>query len=163
DAAVFEPGVDFKWRNDTTNPVFIWSWSGDTSLTIDVWGIPTGRTVVISDAVQRNFVHPAADQPADPAYPPGAFVDGRDAFRTRTAPPRGHPRRPAPRDRPARAPASQGPLRRSRRPRTRPNSVASARFAPPTRRDHRGPCRDRVRDPREAGSVRDARSRLRAR
>ena len=84
DAAVFEPGVDFKWRNDTTNPVFIWSWSGDTSLTIDVWGIPTGRTVVISDAVQRNFVHPAADQPADPAYPPGAFVDGRDAFRTRT-------------------------------------------------------------------------------
>ena len=84
DAAVFEPGVDFKWRNDTANPVFIWSWSGDTSLTIDVWSIPTGRTVVVSDAVQRNFVHPAADQPADPAYPVGVSVDGRDVFRTRT-------------------------------------------------------------------------------
>ena len=84
DAAVFEPGVDFKWRNDTANPVFIWSWSGDTSLTIDTWSIPTGRTVVISDALQKNFVHPAADQLADPAFPKGVSVDGRDAFRTRT-------------------------------------------------------------------------------
>ena len=84
DAAVFEPGVDFKWRNDTANPVFIWSWSGDTSLTIDTWSIPTGRTVVISDAIQTNFVHPPADQPADPAFPKGVSVDGRDVFRTRT-------------------------------------------------------------------------------
>ncbi|TMC42115.1 MAG: hypothetical protein E6J23_12050 [Chloroflexi bacterium] len=84
DAAVFEPGVDFKWRNDTANPVFIWSWSGATSLTIDTWSIPTGRTVVISEASQRNFVHPAADQPADPAFPKGVSVDGRDVFRTRT-------------------------------------------------------------------------------
>jgi vancomycin resistance protein YoaR len=84
DAAVFSPGVDFKWRNDTSNPVFIFSWSGDTSLTIDVWGIPTGRTVVISDPVQRNFVHPPADQPADPAFPAGVSVDGRDVWRTRT-------------------------------------------------------------------------------
>ena len=64
--------------------MFIWSWSGDTSLTIDVWSIPTGRTVIVSDAVQRNFVHPAADQPADPAFPVGVSVDGRDVFRTRT-------------------------------------------------------------------------------
>ena len=84
DAAVFEPGVDFKWRNDTQNPVFLWSWSGGTSLTFDVWGIPTGRTVVISDPVQRNFVNPAADQPADPAFPPGVSVAGRDVWRTRT-------------------------------------------------------------------------------
>jgi vancomycin resistance protein YoaR len=84
DAAVFSPGVDFKWRNDTDNPVFIYSWSGSTSLTIDVWGIPTGRTVVISDPVQRNFVLPAADQPADPAFPVGVSVAGRDVWRTRT-------------------------------------------------------------------------------
>jgi vancomycin resistance protein YoaR len=84
DAAVFEPGVDFKWRNDTQNPVFIYSWSGAASLTIDVWGIPTGRTVVVSDPVQRNFVHPPADQPADPAFPAGVSVDGRDVWRTRT-------------------------------------------------------------------------------
>ena len=84
DAAVFEPGVDFKWRNDTVNPVFIWSWSGDNFLTIDTWSIPTGRTVVISEATQKNFVHPPADQPADPAFPKGVSVDGRDVFRTRT-------------------------------------------------------------------------------
>jgi len=84
DAAVFEPGVDFKWRNDTANPVFIYSWSGDTWLKIDVWSIPTGRTVAVSAALQKNFVHPAADQPADPAFPRGVSVDGRDVFRTRT-------------------------------------------------------------------------------
>jgi vancomycin resistance protein YoaR len=84
DAAVFEPGVDFKWRNDTANPVFLWSWSDWTSVTIDVWGIPTGRTVVVSGATQRNFVQPAADQPADPHFPKGVTVAGRDVFKTRT-------------------------------------------------------------------------------
>jgi vancomycin resistance protein YoaR len=84
DAAVFDPGVDFKWRNDTANPVFIWSWSDWTSLTIDVWGIPTGRTVAVSAATQKNFVQPAADQPADPAFPKGVTVAGRDVFKTRT-------------------------------------------------------------------------------
>jgi vancomycin resistance protein YoaR len=84
DAAVFEPGVDFKWRNDTANPVFIYSWSGDTWLKIDVWTIPTGRTVAVSAPVQKNFVNPAADQPADPAFPRGVTVAGRDVFRTRT-------------------------------------------------------------------------------
>jgi len=84
DAAVFEPGVDFKWRNDTANPVFIYSWSDWTSLTIDVWGIPTGRTVAVSAATQKNFVQPAADQPADPAFPKGVTVAGRDVFKTRT-------------------------------------------------------------------------------
>jgi vancomycin resistance protein YoaR len=84
DAAVFEPGVDFKWRNDTANPVFLWSWNDWTSLTIDVWGIPTGRTVAVSGATQRNFVQPAADQPADPHFPRGVTVAGRDVFKTRT-------------------------------------------------------------------------------
>lgn len=84
DAAVFEPGVDFRWRNDTANPVFLWSWSDWTSITIDVWGIPTGRTTVLSGPTQKNFVQPAPDQPADPHFPKGAIVAGRDVFRTRT-------------------------------------------------------------------------------
>jgi vancomycin resistance protein YoaR len=84
DAAVFDPGVDFRWRNDTGNPVFLWSWSDWTSLTIDVWGIPTGRQVVLSAPLQRNFVQPAPDQPADPHFPKGVIVAGRDVFRTRT-------------------------------------------------------------------------------
>ena len=84
DAAVFEPGSDFRWRNDTANPVFLWSWSDWTSITIDVWGIPTGRTVVVSAPTQKNFVQPAADQPADPHFPKGVTVAGRDVFKTRT-------------------------------------------------------------------------------
>jgi vancomycin resistance protein YoaR len=84
DAAVFEPGVDFKWRNDTDAPVFLWSWNDATSVTFDVWSVPTGRSVVFSNAVQRNFVDVPADQPADPAFIPGSKVAGRDVIRTRT-------------------------------------------------------------------------------
>jgi len=84
DAAVFDPGVDLKWTNDTDAPVFLWSWNDATSVTFDVWSVPTGRTVVYSDAVQRNFVDVPADQPADPAFLPGAKVAGRDVIRTRT-------------------------------------------------------------------------------
>jgi vancomycin resistance protein YoaR len=84
DAAVFDPGVDFKWRNDTDSPVFLWSWVGATSVTFDVWGLPTGRTVTFSDAVQRNFVDVPASQAADPAFPKGYALRGRDVYRTRT-------------------------------------------------------------------------------
>jgi vancomycin resistance protein YoaR len=84
DAAVFDPGVDFKWRNDTATPVFVWSWVSDTSVTFDVWGLPTGRTVTFSDPLQRNFVEVPADQRADPAFPKGYALRGRDVYRTRT-------------------------------------------------------------------------------
>jgi len=84
DAAVFEPGVDFKWRNDTEAPVFLWSWNDVNSVSFDVWSVPTGRTVVFSAAVQSNFVDVPADQPADPAFIPGSKVAGRDVLRTRT-------------------------------------------------------------------------------
>jgi vancomycin resistance protein YoaR len=84
DAAVFEPGVDFKWKNDTQAPVFLWSWNDVNSVSFDVWSVPTGRTVVFSTAVQSNFVDVPADQPADPAFIPGSKVMGRDVIRTRT-------------------------------------------------------------------------------
>ena len=84
DAAVFDPGVDFKWKNDTATPVFVWSWVSDTSVTFDVWGLPTGRAVTFSDPVQRNFVEVPADQPADAAFPKGYALRGRDVYRTRT-------------------------------------------------------------------------------
>src|SRR6266851_5385610 len=84
DAAVFDPGVDFKWKNDTATPVFVWSWVSDTSVTFDVWGLPTGRTVTFTDPAQRNFVDVPADQPADPAFPKGYALRGRDVYRTRT-------------------------------------------------------------------------------
>ena len=84
DAAVFEPGVDFKWKNDTDAPVFLWSWNDATSLSFDVWSAPTGRTVSFSAAAQSRFVDVPADQPADPAFIPGSKVAGRDVVRTRT-------------------------------------------------------------------------------
>jgi vancomycin resistance protein YoaR len=84
DAAVFDPGVDFKWTNDTATPVFLWSWVSDTSVTFDVWGLPTGRTVTFSDPAQRNFVDVPRDQLADPAFPRGYAIRGRDVIRVRT-------------------------------------------------------------------------------
>jgi vancomycin resistance protein YoaR len=84
DAAVFDPGVDFKWKNDTDAPVFLWSWTDATSVTFDVWSVPTNRTVTFSNAVQSRFVDVPADQPADPAFIPGSKVMGRDVLRTRT-------------------------------------------------------------------------------
>ncbi len=84
DAAVFDPGVDFRWTNDTAAPVFLWSWTDATSVTFDVWSAPTGRTVSFSNAVQSRFVDVPADQPADPAFIPGSKVAGRDVVRTRT-------------------------------------------------------------------------------
>jgi len=84
DAAVFDPGVDLKWKNDTDAPVFLWSWTDATSVTFDVWSVPTGRTVTFSNAFQSRFVDVPADQPADPAFLPGAKVAGRDVVRTRT-------------------------------------------------------------------------------
>jgi vancomycin resistance protein YoaR len=84
DAAVFDPGVDFKWKNDTEAPVFLWSWTDATSVTFDVWSVPTGRTVTYSNAFQSRFVDVPADQPADPAFVPGSKVAGRDVVRTRT-------------------------------------------------------------------------------
>jgi hypothetical protein len=49
-----------------------------------VWSVPTNRTVVFSNPVQSRFVDVPADQPADPAFPPGVKVAGRDVVRTRT-------------------------------------------------------------------------------
>jgi vancomycin resistance protein YoaR len=84
DAAVFEPGVDFKWRNDTSYPVVIKAYPYAAALRFDLISVPSGRRVVIGDAVQSNLVSPAPDLPADPAYLPGAVVQGRDVTRSWT-------------------------------------------------------------------------------
>lgn len=84
DAAVFDPGLDFRWKNDTANPVFLWSWVSNLSVTFDVWGMPTGRTVTFGTPIQKNFVDVPADQPADPAFPKGYSLKGRDVISSRT-------------------------------------------------------------------------------
>jgi vancomycin resistance protein YoaR len=84
DAAVFDPGVDYRWKNDTQYPVLIKAYPYAAALRFDLVSVPTGRRVLIGDATQWNLKDPAPDQPADPAYPPGAVVQGRDVARTWT-------------------------------------------------------------------------------
>jgi len=84
DAAVFLPGSDFRWRNDTAYPVLIRAYPAAASVAFELFSIPTGRSVVLGDPVETNLTMPAKDQPADPAYPPGAFVQGRDVSRSWT-------------------------------------------------------------------------------
>jgi vancomycin resistance protein YoaR len=84
DAAVFEPGVDFRWKNDTQYPVLIKAYPAATALRFDLISVPSGRRVVIGDPVQWALTSPARNQPADPAYPPGAVVQGRDVSRSWT-------------------------------------------------------------------------------
>ncbi|MDO8563335.1 MAG: VanW family protein, partial [Candidatus Limnocylindria bacterium] len=84
DAAVFLPGSDFQWRNDTRYPVLIRARPANTSLAFDLYSVPTGRTVVVGEAIETNLTSPAKDQPADPAYPPGAVTQGRDVSRSWT-------------------------------------------------------------------------------
>ena len=81
DAAVFEPGVDMRWTNDTAYPVLIKAYGFLTAVRFDLISVPTGRRVVLGDPIQSNLKDPAPDQPADPAYPPGAVVQGRDVSR----------------------------------------------------------------------------------
>ena len=84
DAAVFEPGVDFRWKNDTQYPVIIKAYPYDTALRFDLISVPTGRRVVVGAPYQYNFTNPASDQPADPAYLPGGMTQGRDVSLTWT-------------------------------------------------------------------------------
>ncbi|MDQ2951094.1 MAG: VanW family protein [Chloroflexota bacterium] len=84
DAAVFDPGLDFRWKNDTGSPVFLWSWVSNASVTFDVWGMPTGRTVTFATPVQKNFVDVPADQKPDPSFPKGYSLKGRDVISSRT-------------------------------------------------------------------------------
>ncbi|MEA2660736.1 MAG: hypothetical protein QOH08_308 [Chloroflexota bacterium] len=84
DAAVFEPGVDFQWKNDTQYPVLIKAYPYDAALRFDLISVPTGRRVEIGAPYQYNLRYPAASQPADPAYLPGGMTLGRDVSLTWT-------------------------------------------------------------------------------
>lgn len=84
DAAVFLPGLDLRWRNDTGFPAMIRSHSTWTSVTFEVFSIPSGRQTVFGPPVETNVRDVSPGQKADPAFPPGAKVLGRDVTRTRT-------------------------------------------------------------------------------
>jgi vancomycin resistance protein YoaR len=57
DATVFQTDtyeVNMTFRNDTTNPIVVRSYTGNGWVRFDVWGVPDGRTVSLSAPVTSN-------------------------------------------------------------------------------------------------------------
>ena len=46
--------TDMTFRNDTANPLVIRSYTGNGWVRFDIWGVPDGRTVSLSDPVTSN-------------------------------------------------------------------------------------------------------------
>jgi hypothetical protein len=84
DAAVFFPGADMRWKNDTAYPVLIRSAVTPTSVSFTIVSVPNGRTVTFSGPAQSRFVPVSADLPPDPGHVAGYSVAGRDVTRVRT-------------------------------------------------------------------------------
>ena len=84
DAAVFDPGLDLRWRNDTPYPVLIRSSWSNIAVEFEIFSIPSGRTTTFGAPVVTNVRDVRPDQKADPAFSPGAKVLGRDVAVTRT-------------------------------------------------------------------------------
>ena len=84
DAAVFDPGLDLKWKNDTKYPVLIRSSTSNIAVEFEIFTVPTGRVVTFGPAIESNFRDIRPDQKPDSAFVPGSKVLGRDVTRTRT-------------------------------------------------------------------------------
>ncbi len=91
DAAVFSPGVDFKFRNETDKYMLIKTGIDGGNLYISIYGPDLGYKVDISDPVIRNKTNAPDDEfQADPTLPAGAkkqvefAKQGEDVAITRT-------------------------------------------------------------------------------
>ncbi len=91
DAAVFSPGVDFKFRNETDKYMLIKTGIDGGNLYISIYGPDLGYKVDISDPVIRNKTNPPDDEfQADSTLPAGAkkqvefAKQGEDVAITRT-------------------------------------------------------------------------------
>lgn len=60
DATVFSPSVDFRWRNDTRGPVYIFTSSNPQAATVtfQVYGVDDGRSVSYAGPYIKNVVKP---------------------------------------------------------------------------------------------------------
>lgn len=74
DAAIYQPVLDLRMTNDTGGPLLIVS-KTDLSkrlLTVEVWGIPTGRKVTVTKPQILSVTPaPAPRYQTDPSLPPG--------------------------------------------------------------------------------------------
>jgi hypothetical protein len=83
DATVYDPQVDFRWRNDTAGPVFIAASSNvaDATVNFQLWGYDDGRTITYDGPHTSNWTQPGpAIWEYDPTLPPGTvqqLVHGR--------------------------------------------------------------------------------------
>ena len=80
---------DMSFRNDTEHPIVIRGFGGNGSVTFQIWSVPTGRTVVITDPVTSNYGTAIETTVVDPSMAAGTAKrvefphDGHDVSRTR--------------------------------------------------------------------------------
>ena len=80
---------DMTFRNDTDNPIVIRGFGGNGFVTFELWSIPTGRRVVISDPVTSNHQTAIETTQVDSSLAPGTARrvefphHGHDVTRTR--------------------------------------------------------------------------------
>jgi vancomycin resistance protein YoaR len=80
---------DMTFRNDTDNPIVIRGFGGNGFVTFQLWSVPTGRTVVITDPVTSNHRAAIETTQVDTSMAPGTAKrveyphDGHDVTRTR--------------------------------------------------------------------------------
>jgi vancomycin resistance protein YoaR len=96
DATVYSNGYttwDLWWTNDTPNPIVIRSWTSGhakAQMTIQLWSLPTGRTVTFSPEFMANVVKATnktvyvSTLPAGQQYWAEYATPGFDTSRTRT-------------------------------------------------------------------------------
>ncbi|MDQ4036152.1 MAG: VanW family protein [Chloroflexota bacterium] len=80
---------DMTFRNDTENPIVIRGFGGNGFVTFQLWSIPTGRTVVITDPVTSNHRVATETTQVSTSMAPGTSKrveyphNGHDVTRTR--------------------------------------------------------------------------------
>ncbi len=93
EAAVYDPGLDLKFANDTGGPLLIKTINDDaaSTLKVQVWGLKQARTVTVSPAViLKRTPHPAPKYVFNPKLRAGSSrqvdwaADGFDLYITRT-------------------------------------------------------------------------------
>ena len=74
DATVFAPSVDFQFKNDTGAHILVQAYIYGTSLYVDLYGAPDGRTVSITKPVVADQTPPPPElRQDDPTLPRGEF------------------------------------------------------------------------------------------
>jgi vancomycin resistance protein YoaR len=85
DATVDYPDVDLKFRNDTPHWLLLRTFVGPYSLTVTLYGTPTGRKVTSTTAPLVQHGNPPVQKTVDPSLSPGEVVvvdPGEPAFST---------------------------------------------------------------------------------